>query len=135
MAYKKGVEIEVICEDELETQGDKLKLELVVSNIVDNAIKYTPEGGRVKVETLKDGSRALIRVSDTGSGISQDDIPHLFERFYRVDKARSRITGGTGLGLSIAHEIVNLHGGKIKVTSVENEGSVFSVELPSYVIN
>lgn len=135
LAYKKGVEIEVICEDEPETQGDKLKLELVVSNIVDNAIKYTPEGGRVKVETLKDGSRALIRVSDTGPGISQDDIPHLFERFYRVDKARSRITGGTGLGLSIAHEIVNLHGGKIKVTSVENEGSVFSVELPSYVIN
>jgi signal transduction histidine kinase len=135
LAYKKAVELEVIYEDELIAEGDKLKLEQVVSNIVDNAIKYTPEGGRVKVETLKDGSMILIRVSDTGLGISQDDIPHLFDRFYRVDKARSRITGGTGLGLSIASEIVNLHGGRINVTSVENEGSVFSVELPSLGIN
>jgi signal transduction histidine kinase len=135
LAHKKSVELEVICEDGLAAQGDKLKLEQVVSNIVDNAIKYTPEGGRVKVEALKDGSMVLIRVSDTGLGISQDEIPHLFDRFYRVDKARSRITGGTGLGLSIASEIVILHGGRINVTSVENEGSVFSVELPIFSIN
>ena len=130
LANKKGVEFEMICEDSLEIEGDKLKLEQVVSNIVDNAIKYTPEGGRVKVETVKEGSIALIKVSDTGHGISQEEIPRLFDRFYRVDKARSRITGGTGLGLSIANEIINLHGGKITVTSLENEGSVFSVELP-----
>lgn len=135
LAYKKGVELELFCEDSLETKGDQLKLEQVVSNIVDNAIKYTPEGGRVRIETLKDESMALIRISDTGLGISQDDIPHLFDRFYRVDKARSRITGGTGLGLSIANEIINMHGGRIKVTSVENEGSVFCVGLPVYDVN
>jgi len=135
LAYKKGVGLELICEDSLETQGDQLKVEQVVSNIVDNAIKYTPEGGRVRIETSQEGNMALIKVSDTGLGISQDEIPHLFDRFYRVDKARSRTTGGTGLGLSIAHEIVNLHGGRIKVTSIENEGSVFLVELPIYVMN
>lgn len=130
LANKKGVELLLSCNEVTLVEGDELKLGQVISNIVDNAIKYTPEGGIVKIEVISENGVASIRVSDTGQGIANDDIPHLFDRFYRVDKARSRATGGTGLGLSIANEIALLHGGSIKVTSVENEGSVFIVELP-----
>jgi len=132
LATFKGVELEIHCDSPVNAKGDKIKLQQVISNVVDNAIKYTPEGGKVTVETFQENSMAVIKVTDTGIGISQDDINHLFDRFYRVDKARARSTGGTGLGLSIAQEIVNLHGGNMKVTSLENEGSVFLVEIPNF---
>ncbi|HIU45861.1 MAG TPA: HAMP domain-containing protein [Candidatus Fimadaptatus faecigallinarum] len=111
-------------------EGDASKIQQVFYNLIDNAIKYTPAGGRVRVELGENARSAIIKVSDTGIGIPAADIAHIFDRFYRVDKARSRETGGTGLGLSIVSQIVQLHGGTINVQSVEDKGSVFTVTLP-----
>ena len=110
--------------------GDPVKLEQVFFNIVDNAVKYTDQGGTVKVRLRPSGEWALVEISDNGIGIPQKDLPHIFDRFYRVDKARSRDTGGTGLGLSIVDKIVKMHGGRIDVTSREGEGTTFSIYLP-----
>lgn len=111
-------------------EGDASKIQQVFYNLIDNAIKYTPSGGSVRVELSENARSAIIKVSDTGMGIPAGDIPHIFDRFYRVDKARSRETGGTGLGLSIVNQMVQLHGGSISVQSVEDKGSVFTVTLP-----
>jgi signal transduction histidine kinase len=98
--------------------------------LIDNAIKYTPEGGTVEVRVRNEGSRAILEVSDSGAGIPADSLPHIFERFYRVDKARSRASGGAGLGLSIVKSICAAHGAEIHVSSQEGQGSYFRVELP-----
>ena len=110
--------------------GDESKLSQVVYNLIDNAVKYTPEGGCVTVELIASRSEAVFTVRDNGIGIPETDVKHIFDRFYRVDKARSRATGGTGLGLSIVRQMVQLHGGEITVESVPGEGSVFTVTLP-----
>ena len=110
--------------------GDSLKLQQVFYNVIDNAIKYTPRGGEVRVELARAGKRAVVRVEDTGIGIPAADLPHIFDRFYRVDKARSRETGGTGLGLSIVRQIVLLHDGDIRAESEENKGTTFIIDLP-----
>ena len=102
----------------------------MVYNLTDNAVKYTQNGGAVRVELAKSGKKAVVTVTDNGIGIPAKDVPHIFDRFYRVDKARSRETGGTGLGLAIVKQTVNLHGGEITFTSEEGVGSVFTVELP-----
>ena len=99
-------------------------------NLLDNAIKYTPERGRVSISVVKQANRAVLEVADSGIGISADDLPHVFERFYRADKTRSRQMGGTGLGLSIVRSICLAHGGHITVNSTEGRGSLFRVELP-----
>ena len=130
MARERGIEMDCVARDAADVEGDLSKLSQVVYNVIDNAIKYTPRGGSVNVELTRSGKRAVIRVSDTGIGIPEADIAHIFDRFYRVDKARSRETGGTGLGLSIVKQIVNLHDGDITVTSVENQGSTFVIDLP-----
>ncbi len=130
LARERGIELSCVIRDPCETTGDSLKLQQVVYNIIDNAIKYTPRGGEVRVELSRAGKRAVIRVEDTGIGIPAEDLPHIFDRFYRVDKARSRETGGTGLGLSIVRQIVLLHDGDIQAQSEENKGSVFTIELP-----
>jgi two-component system OmpR family sensor kinase len=106
-----------------------------VANLIDNAIKYTPEGGRVEVKVRKQFGSAVLEVSDNGVGIPGLAIPHVFERFYRVDKARSRSSGGAGLGLSIVKAICTAHGGEISVTSEEGRGSCFRVELPLTVFS
>ncbi len=93
-------------------------------------MKYTPAGGEIRVELFAQNGNARIVVSDTGIGISADDQARIFDRFYRVDKARSRALGGAGLGLAIAHWIVEAHGGKISVDSDIGRGSAFTVELP-----
>ena len=111
-------------------QGDESKLGQVIYNLIDNAIKYTPEGGSVHVTMKADGRNAVFAVKDTGVGIPEEDAKHIFDRFYRVDKARSRETGGTGLGLSIVRQMVQLHRGEIKVDSVFGKGSTFTVTLP-----
>ena len=111
-------------------QGDESKLGQVIYNLIDNAIKYTPEGGSVHVTMKTDGRNAVFAVKDTGVGIPEEDAKHIFDRFYRVDKARSRETGGTGLGLSIVRQMVQLHRGEIKVDSVFGKGSTFTVTLP-----
>jgi signal transduction histidine kinase len=125
-----GVSIEEDYKEHLEAHGDIFLLEQAFSNLVENAIKYTPEGGRIVIKTGDDKSSVLVRVGDTGIGIPESDIPHIFERFYRVNKERSRKLGGTGLGLSITEWIVNAHDGKIYVESKVGEGSQFTVALP-----
>ena len=102
----------------------------VFSNLMDNAIKYTGRGGSVRVEMSRRDKKVIVKVIDTGIGIPREDQLHIFDRFYRVDKARSRETGGTGLGLSIVRQIVLLHGGTVSVSSEEEKGSTFTVELP-----
>lgn len=111
--------------------ADSLKLQQALFNLIDNAIKYTEPGGSVTVQVSLEEDLVLIAVKDTGYGIPKEDLPRLFERFYRVDKARSRGTGGTGLGLSIVERIAQLHGGWVLVESVEGEGSTFTLVLPS----
>ncbi len=130
LADQRDTMLECALRDKIETMGDQQKLSQVFYNLLDNAIKYTPEGGRVKIELSRAGRKAVIKVSDTGIGIPKADLLHVFDRFYRVDKARARATGGTGLGLSIVKQIVLLHEGTITVTSEEEIGSVFTVELP-----
>lgn len=110
--------------------ADRSKLGQVIYNLVENALKYTPEGGDVLVSLQINGKEAVLSVQDNGIGIPEADQPHIFERFYRVDKARSRETGGTGLGLSIVRQLVTLHGGTIAVDSTPGKGSVFTVRLP-----
>ena len=110
--------------------GDVSKLSQVVYNLIDNAVKYTPEGGSVHVTLSADAHLARLIVRDTGIGIPEEDLKHIFERFYRVDKARSRATGGTGLGLSIVRQMVQLHSGEISVDSTLGKGTVFTVTLP-----
>jgi len=110
--------------------GDRSRIEQVLMNIITNAVKYTPDGGEIKITSGAEGEFVFVEVADTGLGIPEEDLPHVFDRFYRVDKARSRESGGTGLGLSIAHEIVVRHGGEITVSSVLGEGSVFRLVLP-----
>ena len=112
-------------------KGDEMKLTLALGNLVENAIKYTNEGGEVNVITDRDSHHAFISVEDTGIGISEEEQPKIFTRFYRVDKTRDRETGGTGLGLSITHTTVLMHKGSIKVTSKEGEGTTFLVRLPA----
>ena len=130
LARERGIEMECSARDAAEVDGDISKLSQVVYNVIDNAIKYTPRGGHVRVELVRSGKKAVVRIADTGIGIPEHDLNHIFDRFYRVDKARSRETGGTGLGLSIVKQIVNLHDGDITVTSAENQGSTFVITLP-----
>ena len=111
--------------------GDEFGFRQVLTNLLDNALKYTPEGGGVTISIEAAGGFLQVNVADTGIGISPADIPRIFERFYRVDKARSREAGGTGLGLSIVKHIVQAHGGRVWVESAPGSGSVFSFTIPS----
>lgn len=128
LAQKKGVELRCSVVPE-SIMGEETRLDQVVTNLIENALKYTDKG-RVLVRLTREGDDVLLEVQDTGIGIAAEDIPHVFERFYRVDKARSRETGGTGLGLAIAEKIVHQHGGDISVESDLGHGSTFSVRLP-----
>ena len=110
--------------------GDKIRIEQILINITSNAIKYTPDGGRISLRLHDLGDRAEITITDNGVGIPEEDIPHLFERFYRVEKARSSDKGGTGLGLAIAKEFAVAHGGDIRVSSIVGKGTTFTVTLP-----
>jgi len=130
LARENGIELDCAVKETLEVNGDALKLQQVVYNIIDNAIKYTPRGGEVHCTLTRSGRKAVIQVSDTGVGIPAEDLPHIFDRFYRVDKARSRETGGTGLGLSIVKQFVLLHGGTIDAKSTVGQGTTFVIELP-----
>lgn len=119
-----------IHEELCEINGDKDRIEQVIINIISNAIKYTPENGSIKVKALMNGNNVEIRIVDTGIGIPKEDLPRLFERFYRVDKARSRAMGGTGLGLSIAKNIVEAHNGSIRIESEYGKGSEVIIDFP-----
>ncbi len=117
---------------ELAVPGDRRDLVSAVSNLVDNALKYSEDHGRVSVDVTAADGWAEIAVTDNGIGIPSRDLERIFERFYRVDRARSRSTGGTGLGLSIVRHIAVNHGGTVGVRSVEGEGSTFSLRLPTH---
>lgn len=116
-------------QDDLWVRGDAHGLEQVVNNLVDNAVRYTPEEGTITLSLFQEGEWACLEVADTGIGISPDQLPHIFDRFYRADKARSRAKGGTGLGLAIVKGIVEQHGGRVTVTSQPQSGSTFTVWL------
>ncbi|MGC8833216.1 MAG: ATP-binding protein [Armatimonadota bacterium] len=110
--------------------ADAIRMAQVLGNLLDNAVKYTPEGGSIRISAWQEGDSVYLSVADTGVGIPEEDLPHVFERFYRADKARSRRLGGTGLGLAIVREIVAAHGGRVSVTSSVGQGSTFTVEVP-----
>ena len=115
--------------------GEKTQLLSAISNLAENAIKYSNADGIVELTLWHEGDDVVLSVSDQGIGIPADSLPRIFERFYRVDRARSRGTGGSGLGLSIAWHVISNHNGTLSVTSTEGEGSVFLVKLPQLKIN
>ncbi|HZY85016.1 MAG TPA: ATP-binding protein [Gemmataceae bacterium] len=131
-AEQRGVELDVKAPEPAPVLGNDAHLRQVVHNLIDNALKFTPAGGRVTVEVGRRGGQAMLRVSDTGAGIAPEDLPHVFERFYRADKARSRELpgGGTGLGLSICHAVVTAYGGHIGVESKLGQGTAVTAVLP-----
>ena len=117
-------------QENLTLYGDRIKLNQILYNLTDNAIKYTPEQGEIRISLRQEDGDLVWRVRDNGIGIPEEDQEHIFERFYRVDKARSRETGGTGLGLSIVRQMVKMHGGTISVNSESGKGTEFVVTLP-----
>jgi signal transduction histidine kinase len=116
-------------------QGDRTRLEQLVWNLLENALRYTQPGGRVELRLRHEGDQATLTVSDTGVGIAAEHLPRLFERFYRVDKARSRSNGGTGLGLSIVKRVAETHGGSVAVSSALGQGTIFTVTLPASAVH
>lgn len=130
LARRKGVELETALPAALRMEGDAARLEQLLVILLDNAVKYTDAGGRVTLAVEPRGNRAEVRVSDTGIGIPAADLPRIFERFYRVDKARTRAEGGTGLGLSIARWIIDAHRGTVQVASEPGRGTTFTISLP-----
>jgi signal transduction histidine kinase len=134
LAEHKGIRLDADAAADCTISGDDQAVRRLFLILLDNAIKYTPSGGEVRANLVLDGSAgkqaAVVEVRDTGVGICADDLPHVFERFYRAAKDRSRTTGGAGLGLSIARWIAERHGGEIQVESTPGAGSVFRVRLP-----
>ncbi|MCD4755359.1 MAG: ATP-binding protein, partial [Deltaproteobacteria bacterium] len=126
----KKIEVELSCAEEIVAKIDPQLLEQAVVNLIDNAIKYSNDGGTVRVEALQRKNEIIISVSDQGCGIEKEHLPRLFERFYRADKARSRQMGGTGLGLAIVKHIAQAHGGRVAVESIPGKGSTFSIHIP-----
>ena len=129
-AAVRGVSLQRGARDELTVRGSRYRLEQALVNLLANAVKFNRSGGSVRAETLRDTTQASILISDTGVGIPSSDLPRIFERFYRVDKARSRQVGGTGLGLSIVKHIVERMDGNVSASSELGKGSVFKITLP-----
>jgi signal transduction histidine kinase len=125
-----GVELSVRADGVPPLTGSARDLALLARNLVANAIRYTPSGGRIAVDVTLESAQLVLRVADTGIGIPGRDVDRIFERFYRIDRARSRETGGTGLGLSIVRHVAENHGGDVTVESQLGEGSTFTVRLP-----
>ncbi|MEW5798182.1 MAG: HAMP domain-containing sensor histidine kinase [Bacteroidota bacterium] len=130
LAERKKITVSIGSLDDTLINGDPVRLRQLFLNLIDNAIKYTPEHGTVELSLLRENGYAKIRVKDSGIGIPKEDLGKIFDRFYRVDKARSRELGGSGLGLSISKWITEIHGGSITVESEVNRGSTFTVSLP-----
>jgi heavy metal sensor kinase len=131
LAEDKRISISCQCADEVQVTGTRSRVKQVVVNLLDNAIKYTPDGGHIEVRVTKRNGVAILRICDNGIGIPAEALPRIFERFFRVDKARSRESGGAGLGLSIVKSICAAHDGRVEVESREGEGACFTVELPT----
>jgi two-component system sensor histidine kinase SenX3 len=129
-AEKRQVQINFVCDQDIEFFGDRKQLVMAISNLIENAINYSPEQTIVNVLLKQNDDIAEIAITDQGVGIAEADLDRIFERFYRVDSARSRDTGGTGLGLSIVKHVISNHGGDIHVWSAPGTGSTFTVQLP-----
>ncbi|MDQ4094962.1 MAG: ATP-binding protein [Actinomycetota bacterium] len=129
-AETKGVTLEEMIVSDIWLRGDGHQLSLLVRNLLENAIRYTPAGGRVSLEVFRRGREAFVRVSDDGIGIPREAHARVFERFYRVDRARSRDMGGTGLGLAIVKHVAEIHGGSVTLSSDLGEGSIFTARFP-----
>ncbi|MGC1388915.1 MAG: ATP-binding protein [Steroidobacteraceae bacterium] len=130
MAVDRGIEIDLWGLERALIHGDRARLKQIIVNLLDNAIRFTPRGGRVALSTCSSDTARILELSDTGIGIPAASIPHVFDRFFRVDEARSRDDGGAGLGLSIVKSICSLHGAEIEVESEVGRGSVFRVKFP-----
>jgi signal transduction histidine kinase len=130
LADARSISLETHANGRVEVNGDPTRLHELLVILTDNAIKYTDPGGNVGLSVARTHKRATIELTDTGQGIPPDALPHIFDRFYRIDKARSRDSGGTGLGLAIARQIVDAHGGAIRMESEPGKGTRVTVELP-----
>jgi two-component system phosphate regulon sensor histidine kinase PhoR len=132
-AEQKGIEVSASVPDDLPpVRGDNAQVSEVLQNLLDNAVQYTPQGGHVELSAALNNGNVTFTVSDSGIGIPESDLERIFERFYRVDAARSREAGGTGLGLSIARHIVEAHSGRIWVESAIGRGSRFHFSIPIF---
>jgi len=134
LAEEKSIRLRMHTTAGVQVEGDRTRLQQVIVNLIDNAVKYTQQGGEVDITVGVDGKTAVLEVSDNGPGISAYALPHVFERFYRADKARSRASGGAGLGLSIVKAICAVHNADVNVSSQEGRGTTFRVELPLLTI-
>ncbi|KMJ57449.1 histidine kinase [Bacillus sp. LL01] len=123
---------ELDLDEEVVVNGDNRRLDQVIDNLVSNAIKYSPDKRTIRISVVEGKGTAILKIEDNGIGIPEDDVPYIFERFYRVEKARTRKSGGTGLGLSIVQQIVNKHDGNIEVDSQFGKGTLVTVEIPLF---
>ncbi len=131
LAEERRVRLDTELQPQVSLRGDRAQLGLLLSNLLDNALRHTPAKGTVGVRLEAAEGRAVLQVADTGEGIPAGELSRIFERFYRVDKARARRTGGTGLGLAIVRHVAGNHGGEVKVDSQEGAGSTFTLRLPA----
>jgi two-component system phosphate regulon sensor histidine kinase PhoR len=131
LAEKKQIQIQIICPKDLTVRVDPVLMEQAIANLVENAVKYSAENAQVEIIARGNGKDIEIDVTDAGPGIAKEHLPKIFNRFYRVDRGRSRQEGGTGLGLAIVKHIIQYHNGRITVSSVKGKGTVFHIRLPS----
>jgi heavy metal sensor kinase len=130
LATDKNIRVDCHSSPGVTVAGDRARLKQVIVNLLDNAIKYTPNGGRIALSVRSEGSHAVLDVTDNGIGIPAEALPHVFQRFYRVDGSRTRLQGGAGLGLSIVRSICAAHGAEVEVLSTPGRGSTFRVRAP-----
>ena len=130
MIQKKNLTVTIKNTPDISLTGSRIMLYRVMSNLLENAAKYNREHGSVTVVTGRDGDAVVVEITDTGIGIQEEELSHIFEPFYRVDQSRSRAVGGAGLGLSLVKDIVEKHGGEITVKSVIGEGTTFMLRFP-----
>ncbi len=131
LAEARGIRLQLEASGPLSVSGEEGRLRQLLINLLDNSLKFTPQGGQVTVQIRRESDRVVVAVEDTGIGISPDCLPRVFDRFYRVDRARGRAEGGTGLGLSIVQSIVRAHGGTIEMSSTVGQGTICTVGLPA----
>jgi signal transduction histidine kinase len=130
IAETRHIDVATQIQPSITITGDRVRLHQALLNVIENAVKYTPDGGSVRIEVASDDTHVRVVVADTGVGIPADQLPHIYDRFFRVDKARSKSIHGTGLGLSIVKWIVDAHDGTIETRSTEGRGTTVEIAFP-----